>query len=1066
VLLSVRSSYEETVVTEEIRARAVTITHQGFADHEYNATRSFFLYYGLELPTTPLLTPEFSNPLFLKTLCRGLMGTGEKRLPRGYHGITATFNLYLHAINQRLACLLDYNPRDFLVSQSLEAFATALVDSGKRWIPIKKAEQVVNGLLPGREYERSLYRGLVSEGVFIEEIVLETASMREEVVMIAYERFADHLVTRIMLDSHLDVERAEVAFAAKGPLAFVCNRKKFVPAGIIEAMSIQIPERTGRELVELAPEIKNRRGVWDAFRQSLLWRDTGAFSERTRLIFDEFIFAKHDRETFELLLTVAMLPEHPLNAKFLHERLHIEKMSDRDAYWSTYLHRVYGDNGAVERLLDWASSMTPDIYLDDVTVDLCATTLSWILSTSNRFLRDRVTKAVVGLLTHRLGAVLRLVKQFADVDDPYVSERIYAIAYGVATRSHDPKAVGTLAEYVYCLVFKAGSPPAHILLRDYARGVVERALYLGAEMDVDPIKIRPPYKSNWPHIPTEDEIKPYLSDWSRGSYDSGEPEWARNRIATSVMSDDFARYVIGTNSSSTLDKWLSVSLEEPVWQSTKEKLQELVAGFSGTAVAAWDKFEDADKELQRASLPSFLRKMFAAIPETDVKATDSLLAETGDPSDPIAQFEECREKALAALKSLLPSEEINHLDELLLAKENEPRRPPGFELSQIQRYILWRVFDLGWNTKRFGEFDRFYVEGSGREAYKAERIGKKYQWIAYFEILAFITDNYQYHESFQSLGNRGYEGPWQDKFRDIDPTCTLRAARGGTSLHGHTTSWWGAAAYNTWGDAVDPHEWLMRRDDLPRVEELLVCRNQADDSRWLNLDGYFLWEKNISAEREASDVARQSVYYRFIAYLIPGENVGSFMDWAKSLDSWGREMPEPPSFSQMFLGEHCWSPAWQHFQHPYFGEDGWAEPEGFPVKVRAMSVGYKCSPSGFDCSVQDHFELRLPVCELLTGLKLRWTGKDAEYSDESGKVAILDPTASSEGPSALLIREEQLVNFLAQQGLSVVWKFEGEKRINGPGLIPAHCSYVGLSGAFMLQDGEAIGFFELKGELG
>jgi hypothetical protein len=54
VLLAVRSSYEEDLIPERVRARALTVTHDGFADHEYDATRTFFVHYGLELPSTPL----------------------------------------------------------------------------------------------------------------------------------------------------------------------------------------------------------------------------------------------------------------------------------------------------------------------------------------------------------------------------------------------------------------------------------------------------------------------------------------------------------------------------------------------------------------------------------------------------------------------------------------------------------------------------------------------------------------------------------------------------------------------------------------------------------------------------------------------------------------------------------------------------------------------------------------------------------------------------------------------------------------------------------------------------
>ena len=92
VVLSIRSSYDG-LIPEAVREHAVVATHQGFGDRSYDAMRTFFTHYGLELPSTPLISPEFDNPLFLKTLCLGLQGQGATRLPHGIHGITEIFNL-------------------------------------------------------------------------------------------------------------------------------------------------------------------------------------------------------------------------------------------------------------------------------------------------------------------------------------------------------------------------------------------------------------------------------------------------------------------------------------------------------------------------------------------------------------------------------------------------------------------------------------------------------------------------------------------------------------------------------------------------------------------------------------------------------------------------------------------------------------------------------------------------------------------------------------------------------------------------------------------------------------
>ncbi|MBI2360612.1 MAG: ATP-binding protein, partial [Deltaproteobacteria bacterium] len=169
--LTVRSSYEQIVVPGEIRNRAVKIEHYGFMELEYDAAQTFFDHYGLERPSTPLLIPEFSNPLFLKMLCRGLSESGQRRLPRGFHGISATFDLFLNVVNSRLAGDLGFNPNRQLVRQAVELLVSTFVEKRQNWLPLEEAEDLVNRLLPGREFDRSLYRGLVSEGVLIEEVV-------------------------------------------------------------------------------------------------------------------------------------------------------------------------------------------------------------------------------------------------------------------------------------------------------------------------------------------------------------------------------------------------------------------------------------------------------------------------------------------------------------------------------------------------------------------------------------------------------------------------------------------------------------------------------------------------------------------------------------------------------------------------------------------------------------------------------------------------------------------------------------------------------------------------------
>jgi len=278
----------------------------------------------------------------------------------------------------------------------------------------------------------------------------------------------------------------------------------------------------------------------------------------------------------------------------------------------------------------------------------------------------------VSLLTGRLATVVRLVERFADTYDPYVTERVYAVAYGVAMKSHDPVAVGALATCVYTCVFASGNPPPHILLRDYARGVVERALHLGSAIEVVPDRVRPPYKSVWPTIPTDEDIKPLLPDWSKGSHDSGDLRWSWNRIGSSVMSDDFAYYVIGTNSSSSSRDWLSLTLDEASWEPPphlEDRLSSLVDEFSDDERIVWKAFESADKAHDAASR-SFFSVLFEKPDESEaLQSLDcsnlEVLAKELEKARPleVVEFEERRRDAIAALKGSLTEKHAQQLEE-------------------------------------------------------------------------------------------------------------------------------------------------------------------------------------------------------------------------------------------------------------------------------------------------------------------------------------------------------------------------------------------------------------------
>ncbi|QPN37929.1 hypothetical protein I5080_03715 [Salmonella enterica] len=107
-----------------------------------------------------------------------------------------------------------------------------------------------------------------------------------------------------------------------------------------------------------------------------------------------------------------------------------------------------------------------------------------------------------------------------------------------------------LSENIVSTIFEAEEVYPNVLVRDYARNIIEYALYKNIyQMDNVDI-IRPPYRSHFPTtFPTNDEIDAYKYDYN--SADFKDYYWGQNAILSSMVTEygrgicsygDFGRY--------------------------------------------------------------------------------------------------------------------------------------------------------------------------------------------------------------------------------------------------------------------------------------------------------------------------------------------------------------------------------------------------------------------------------------------------------------------------------------------------------------------------------------------
>ena len=952
--LSVRSTYETLCIPDGIaQSDLLSVFHAGFADHEYVATKTFFAFYKIKQPSVPLLVPEFQNPLFLKTFCKALNNEGRTEIPSGLRGITAVFDFFIQSINQKLSKPenLDYEPLQQPVPKAVNAIADLMAADKRAYVDRAKAQQSVDQFLPREGNSKSLFFHLLSEGLLAENRMPTSDPEKEwiDVVIFAYERFTDHLIAKRLLDQHVDASDPEAAFVTDGPLNYLSANESsaYFNKGILEALSIQVPERFGREFPDLAPHARAFRAIRSAFLESIALRDTSAFSHATDNYINSTVLAYIEGwdDLIEVLLTVSTNPAHPHNARRLHSNLLPKQLAERDSLWTTRISRKLGNQGAVDRLLDWASSPEGKGYIHDDSLELCGIVLGWFLTSPNRTLRDRATKGLVHLFTECLPILRRVLEHFSSVNDPYVAERMWCVAYGCVLRSRDDKEITELAQLTYDRIFKSGSPPPNILLRDYARGIVELALHKQLAVHVIKKRIRPPYHSDWSYdIPLMKDLEAQFG-WSREKSDKHGLAWLS--IVISVLhGGDFERYVIGTNSGSF------------PWSSR-----------------------------------------------------------------PIGSREPARGRRF----------------------EKEP-----FSLELARRWIFNRVVELGWTPEKFGEFDSNAERGSnGRRPDKSERMGKKYQWIAYYEFVARVADNFQYVPSFQDSTAKAYQGPWQVSYaRNIDPSCLLSADVG----DGDKQAWWSPLVYSPPSE-MEAQDWVKTDSDLPSPEVLLKVRSPSDGSDWLVLETHRNFEEPAGMGQERFDSSFKNVWYMVRSYLVKRSDRERLVRWLSRKSFWGRWMPESTEEYQVLLGEFFWSPVYRVHDDSYHGHDGWTRGRGLPARVCVTAEGY-LHERVYDCSIPDAIHLLLPAEAIVEGMGLHWSGKEAQYCGPDGDVIAFDPAALEPGPHALLIKQSVLQRFLDKQGLSLIWTVLGAKEwMTGSMRDEKWVGELQMSGVYRLEDG-------------
>lgn len=900
--------------------------HYGFEGNDADALIRFAEYYKLPV-TTPGLAPEFRNPLFLHLFCRVVAAQPGKPFEPGARSLSAIFREVLvetqRSIAQHTQTGLD--PKGDQVRLALEGIAAIMLERGATVAERGSAKAAVDRVHPpaGHAFEWTLFAQLLSQRLILERRMVDDEGVVRQGVSLGWERFSDLLCAELLLRDLATAEAVQAASREGERIhrAIVTSVTVYRSSGLAVALTILIAERLGVELPTLLPSDIH---ITDAqYLESVRWRDKVAIPDSlAERIFQAALQPKSHQDALRLVLEMATVDAHPLNAACLHRRLLPLSMAERDIAWTIPVNRlvVNDEHSAVESLIrscwrrEERRSPIAGEFLPENAYLACVTLL-WLCSLPARWVRDRATKAVVEVLSEHPALAERLVQDFSGVDDPYVRERLAAALLGAATLQPSAEGLRPFAASLPVLAMSEARYPSSILLRHY---LGQAASYIRARLGDDSVEsllfVRKPLLEEPVSLEAAKALRPREhSSW--------------RAIVFSVCDDDFSRYVL-------------------------------------------------------------------SLPRSD------------EPIRPIAKVE------------VLTPELVR-----------------GSQFAA--RWILQRIIQFSPPLAEFDEFDDA-LRSHGRMDHAQERLGKKYQWIAWRELLASLDDSYTIPQS------RWSEPTWLSHARiDIDPTLTIRAPVADAWEH-QTAVWWRPVTYQH--DPRKTHEeWIATYEDIPDIRSCLMPVRPTDRREWIALSGYYEWDQIPPPELTRSEFDGRRIFLMCHAYIVRASDQPKFVRWASKKNFWGRWFSERASLDG-FFGE---LPVLQKPGRSELLVSAGSEEHESPVNIEPLASELVAG-GGHDLSTEKEFTIHTSPSWLMGELGITWGTGDGAFLTSDGRTVIFDPGVVEQGPGAPLVCRETLCRWLRANDAALVWTCLGEKLVRRVG---SESSYhlTQISGVFWLD---------------
>lgn len=963
--ISFRSEYQDVILPERFLEsdNVVQIEHRGFRDNLFEASKQFLAHYGIPFTPLHMFTADIYNPLFLTLYCKTYQGD-EAELPVLYERILKNANNKVHMNLKKAIESAGYDETENLVFPVIEAISKMTLSSGRRHFEKSEIESLeiwtTLGLAP-RSFITQLLR---------ENILHDYESGGKTYVYFSFDQMNDYFSAKTilsMLQTEEEIKKyvhEHVLDIANGEVRNWGGKELFVHVCALYATKFR---KECIDIIDVIDDESDRMDLFRAYIESFEWRSEIYLniSELLELCNRYFI---EPAVLWNSFINNSVKQNHLLNADNLYKVLKQYSVSKRDYLWTIFINGKTTDDDRIAQLIEIYNKGEVLEVSDKEQIRLLLILFSWVLTSSNRWLRDTTSKAMIEILKNHFEYTEYLLNLFSDVNDPYIIQRLYGIAFGACVKrnSEDKEIFKSLVEFVFKDIFDKDMVYPDILLRDYARLIIERYLveYPDEEKDYEIEKIKPSYKSM--PIPDIEDQKYQDKDFKKGLF------FIQHSIQFEGigMYGDFGRYVF---------------------------------------------------------------------------------------------------------QSALRNFEVD-----------------DYKIFNYAMYYI--INELGYKGDLFDDYDSFV----GRFSYdrhrvlKTERIGKKYQWITMYNILARISDYYPMKNRFSMEEERVlYDGPWEPYVKDFDPTLnehnlSCDDAPYFQQVDNHIKKSIQEKNYVKDDMTFDEDKWVKsssifwkyQKDDLLLTDDAgnqwIVLSKHADTGRedlafdklliWNWLYGYFVTDQQLTILKEYankkvnlinSDIAEIPESYTLYNREYPWSSGSkSVLDWQwKTMELETGEtklvesIVEEPQFS--------WVDA---LLKAYSGEEGDVKAEQESEKkidefnIPTVTKTYKREEpvtiklerilnatqdllweEEFDASKEEVLSYSHPCAELINTLELRQNKYDGYYYDVNNELIVFDTDLTNQ-KAGLIIRKDALDKFLKLKKFHLVWFVNASKEIHDESL--------------------------------